>query len=101
MDEPYGALDAQTKFQLEELLMSLWQDSQQTVLFITHDIAEAVALGDRVIVMAPRPGRIIGDIDIDLVRPRNLRALQLDPRYHELYRKVWGTLEKGFVQGNV
>ncbi|WP_447929174.1 ABC transporter ATP-binding protein [Vreelandella sp. EE27] len=96
MDEPYGALDAQTKFQLEELLMDLWQESQRTVLFITHDLAEAIALGDRVIVMAPHPGRIISDIEIDLPRPRNLRALQRDTRYHELYRHVWSTLEEGF-----
>ncbi|MDN3521998.1 ABC transporter ATP-binding protein [Halomonas ramblicola] len=96
MDEPYGALDAQTKFQLEELLMDLWQGSGRTVLFITHDLAEAIALGDRVVVMAPRPGRIISDIEIDLPRPRNLRALQRDTRYHELYRHVWSTLEEGF-----
>lgn len=96
MDEPYGALDAQTKFQLEALLMALWEESRTTVIFITHDLAEAIALGDRVIVMAPRPGRILDDIEIDLPRPRNLRALQVDDHYHNLYRKVWTCLEQGF-----
>lgn len=98
MDEPFGALDAQTKFQLEELLLSLWQESKRTVVFVTHDLAEAIALGDRVIVMAPRPGRIIGDIEIDLPRPRNLRALQRTDRYHELYKQVWTTMEEGFAK---
>lgn len=99
MDEPFGALDAQTKFQLEELLLQLWQESRRTVMFITHDLAESIALGDRVVVMAPRPGRILADINIDLQRPRDMRALQRDNRYHELYRHVWSTMEKGFERG--
>jgi NitT/TauT family transport system ATP-binding protein len=98
MDEPFGALDAQTKFQLEELLLELWQGSQRTVLFVTHDLAEAIALGDRVVVMAPRPGRVLADIPVDLPRPRNLRALQRTDRFHELYKQVWSTMEEGFVQ---
>ncbi|MEH2626441.1 NitT/TauT family transport system ATP-binding protein [Bradyrhizobium sp. AZCC 1719] len=98
MDEPFGALDAQTKFQLEELLLALWQESQRTVLFVTHDLAEAIALGDRVVVMAPRPGRVLADIPIDLPRPRNLRALQRTDRFHELYKHVWTTMEEGFIR---
>jgi NitT/TauT family transport system ATP-binding protein len=97
MDEPFGALDAQTKMQLEDLLLQLWQESKSTVMFITHDLSEAIALGDRVIVMAPRPGRIIADISIDLPRPRHIASLQVDPRYHELYSQVWAHLEKGFT----
>ena len=97
MDEPFGALDAQTKFQLEELLLSLWQESQRTVLFVTHDLAEAIALGDRVVVMAPRPGRVLADIPVDLPRPRNLRALQKTDLFHELYKQVWSTMEEGFA----
>jgi NitT/TauT family transport system ATP-binding protein len=96
MDEPFGALDTQTKMQLEELLLELWQESRRTVLFITHDLSEAIALGDRVIVMAPRPGRIIADVPIELPRPRHVAALQKDAHYHELYAHVWTTLEKGF-----
>nr|ART36367.1 C554 [uncultured bacterium] len=96
MDEPFGALDAQTKMQLAELLLQLWQEAKSTVLFITHDLSEAIALGDRVIIMAPRPGRVVADVPIDLPRPRNLAALQRNPRYHEIYAEVWAHLEKGF-----
>jgi NitT/TauT family transport system ATP-binding protein len=97
MDEPFGALDAQTKLQLEDLLLKLWQESKRTVVFITHDLSEAIALGDRVVVMAPRPGRIIADVSIDLPRPRKISALQKDARYHEYYAKIWTTLEEGFT----
>lgn len=93
MDEPFGALDAQTKLQLEEVLLSLWNEERRTVLFITHDLSEAIALSDRVIVMKARPGAIIADIAIDLPRPRSVRALQRDHRYHELYTEVWSKLE--------
>jgi NitT/TauT family transport system ATP-binding protein len=93
MDEPFGALDAQTKLQLEEILLGLWNEERRTVLFITHDLSEAIALSDRVIVMKARPGAIIADIAIDLPRPRSVRALQRDHRYHELYTQVWSKLE--------
>lgn len=95
MDEPFGALDAQTKLQLEDVLMDLWSASQKTVVFVTHDLAEAVALSDRVIVMSARPGRIIADVPIDLARPRSVRALQKDHRFHELYAQLWTLLEQG------
>ena len=95
MDEPFGALDAQTKLQLEDLLLELWNAERRTVVFITHDLAEAVALSDRVIVMSARPGRIIADMPIDLPRPRSVRALQKDHRFHELYAEVWAKLEEG------
>jgi NitT/TauT family transport system ATP-binding protein len=95
MDEPFGALDAQTKLQLEDLLLSLWSRERRSVLFITHDLSEAVVLSDRVIVMSARPGRIIADIRIPLERPRSVRSLQKDPRYHELYAEIWEKLESG------
>jgi NitT/TauT family transport system ATP-binding protein len=94
MDEPFGALDAQTKLQLEEVLLSLWNAERRTVIFITHDLSEAVALSDRVIVMKARPGAIIADIPIDLPRPRSVRKLQTTPRYHELYSEIWSKLEE-------
>jgi NitT/TauT family transport system ATP-binding protein len=94
MDEPFGALDAQTKLQLEEVLLSLWNAERRTVIFITHDLSEAVALSDRVIVMRARPGAIIADIPIDLPRPRSVRKLQSTPRYHELYSQIWSKLEE-------
>ncbi len=98
MDEPFGALDAQTKLQLEDVLLNLWQSERRTIVFITHDLSEAVSMSDRVIVMSARPGRIIADIPIDLGRPRSVRALQKDPAYHELYSYVWTKLEEGLGQ---
>lgn len=95
MDEPFGALDAQTKLQLEQVLLSLWTEERRTVVFITHDLAEAIVMSDRVIVMSSRPGRIIDDIRIDLPRPRSVSALQKDPAYHRLYSLVWSKLEMG------
>jgi NitT/TauT family transport system ATP-binding protein len=95
MDEPFGALDAQTKLQLEDLLLELWGARRRTVVFITHDLAEAVALSDRVIVMSARPGRIVADVPIPLERPRHVRALQKDRHFLELYAHVWEELERG------
>ena len=97
MDEPFGALDAQTKLQLEDLLLELWQEERRTVVFITHDLAEAVALSDRVIVMSARPGRIISEVRIPLARPRSVRALQKDHEYHEVYSHLWAELERGIA----
>jgi NitT/TauT family transport system ATP-binding protein len=101
MDEPFGALDAQTKLQLEDLLLELWSEHRRTVVFITHDLAEAVALSDRVIVMSARPGRIIADMHIDLPRPRHVRALQKDRHFLDIYAEVWGKLEEGLGSSTV
>ncbi|KAB2912771.1 MAG: ABC transporter ATP-binding protein [Hyphomicrobiaceae bacterium] len=101
MDEPFGALDAQTKLQLEDVLLDLWTAEQRTVAFITHDLNEAVTLSDRVIVMSARPGRILADIPIDLPRPRSVRALQKDARYHEIYAEVWSWLEQSLLQAHM
>jgi NitT/TauT family transport system ATP-binding protein len=95
MDEPFGALDAQTKLQLEDLLLQLWTEHRRTVVFITHDLAEAVALSDRVLVMSARPGRIVADMRIPLARPRSVRALQKDRHFLALYAEVWTKLEEG------
>jgi NitT/TauT family transport system ATP-binding protein len=95
MDEPFGALDAQTKLILEDLLLQLWQEHRRTVIFITHDLAEAVALSDRIIVMSARPGRIVADVPIALERPRSVRALQKSPQFHDIYAHVWEQLERG------
>ncbi len=75
MDEPFGALDAQTRLSMQELLLDVWQKLKTTVLFVTHDIDEAILLADRVCVMTARPGRITRDIPITLPRPRTLDAL--------------------------
>ena len=98
MDEPFGALDAQTKLQLEDLLLRLCERHRHSVLFVTHDLAEAVAVSDRVVVMSSRPGGIVADVPIDLPRPRSIRELQKDPRFHELYARLWSHLESGWVR---
>lgn len=72
MDEPFGALDAMTRDRLHAELESIWGETRKTVLFVTHNVREAVALGDRVVVFAPRPGRIVHEFRIDLPRPRHL-----------------------------
>lgn len=95
MDEPFGALDAHTKLQLEDLLLKLWSAKKRTVVFITHDLSEAVAMSDRVIVMSPRPGRVAADVKIELERPRHVRALQMDHRFHAIYTQIWTEMEAG------
>jgi NitT/TauT family transport system ATP-binding protein len=75
MDEPFGALDSQTRSLMQELLLKIWEHSHKTVLFITHDIDEAILLGDRVHVMTARPGRIKEMVEIDIARPRNVDVL--------------------------
>jgi NitT/TauT family transport system ATP-binding protein len=95
MDEPFGALDAQTKLQLEDLLLELWNAERRTVVFITHDLAEAVALSDRVVVMSARPGRIVEQMPIELPRPRSVRALQKSHEFHDIYSDLWEALEAG------
>jgi len=97
MDEPFGALDAQTKLQLQDLLLQLCQEGERTVLFVTHDLSEAVALADRVVVMSSRPGRIVADVPVPLPRPRSIRALQTSDDFHHTYTRVWKHLEEGWV----
>jgi len=98
MDEPFGALDAQTKLQLEDLLLKLCDLHKHTVLFVTHDLSEAVAVSDRVVVMSSRPGRIVADVPVALPRPRSMRELQKDPSFHELYAQLWSHLESGWTR---
>ena len=92
MDEPFGALDAHTKLTLEQGLLRLWEHSKRTVLFITHDLAEAITLADRILVCTARPGSIKSEITVELPRPRNISALQNDPSYHRYYQRIWSDL---------
>jgi NitT/TauT family transport system ATP-binding protein len=93
MDEPFGALDAQTRIVLQEELLDIWREHPKTVLFVTHDIDEAILLSDRVLVMSDRPGRIQASIDIPIPRPRDLTQKD-DHRFLEIRWKIWNLLEK-------
>ncbi len=91
MDEPFAALDAQTREFMQGELLGIWQQSSKTVLFVTHQIDEAVFLSDRVLVMSARPGRLLADIAVDIPRPRDLR-IKRDPKFVELTAQVWDLL---------
>jgi NitT/TauT family transport system ATP-binding protein len=92
MDEPFAALDQQTKLLLQEELLRLWSDSRKTVLFVTHNIDEAAVLGDRIVLMTAHPGRIKAEVEVDLGRPRDPMEIRSDPRYMELTQEVWHLL---------
>lgn len=93
LDEPFGALDAQTRFEMQQWLLQVWRDTERTVLFITHDVDEAVFLSDRVLVMSPRPGRVVDDLRVDLPRPRTLDTL-VSPAFTELKARVLHQLHR-------
>jgi len=97
LDEPFGALDAQTRFDMQQWLLQVWRDSQRTVLFITHDVDEAVFLSDRVLVMSPRPGRVVDDLTINLPRPRTLETLT-SPEFTALKATILRQLHAERVQ---
>jgi NitT/TauT family transport system ATP-binding protein len=88
MDEPFAALDAQTRELMQAELLRIWSEARKTVLFITHQIDEAIYLSDRVLVMSARPGRILADLPVDLPRPRELR-IKRTPEFTALADKVW------------
>ena len=89
LDEPFAALDAQTKILLQEEFIRLWESSPTTVLLVTHDIAEAVSMADRVVVMSRRPGRIKCDLVVDLPRPRHADTIRFDQHFVELTQRIW------------
>ncbi len=95
MDEPFGSLDEQTRILMQEQLVTLWQGSGKAVVFVTHSVDEAVAIGDRVCVMSARPGRIILDLSIDLPRPRTRYADREGLAFRAAATRVWETLEQG------
>ena len=92
MDEPFGALDFQTKAVMGRELLRIWEAERRSILFVTHDIEEAVALADRVLVFSPRPACIVAEHRIDLPRPRNLRALRGSQNFTAYTRAIWEAL---------
>src|SRR5690606_6420126 len=96
MDEPFAALDAQTREVMQRELLRIWQTEKKTVLFVTHQIDEAVFLSDRVIVLGARPGTVRADIRIDLPRPREL-TIKRSARFAELVDEIWALVERDVV----
>ena len=89
LDEPFGALDAQTRMMLHHQLLQLWQKRKMTMLFITHDLVEAITLSDHVLVMTKRPGRVKDLYPIPLPRPRNVFEIYLEPGFDAAYAALW------------
>lgn len=93
MDEPFSALDIHTRHLMQNELLRLWQEERRAVVMITHDLEEAIALGDRVVVLAAGPrSRVIDSFPVDLDRPRDVAEIKLDPRFMDLYRNIWASL---------
>lgn len=100
MDEPFGPLDAQTRQIMGNLLLDLWSADRKAVLFVTHDLEEAIALSDRVVIMSAGPAsRIIGDWTVKLSRPRDIAEIKLDPAFHALHRDIWQSLKAEVIKG--
>jgi NitT/TauT family transport system ATP-binding protein len=99
MDEPFGALDSQTRLQMQQLLLRVWGNSKKTVLFVTHDIDEAILLGDRVYVMGARPGRIKQILDVPIERPRHLDMV-MERSFIEMKREIFGLLHDELEEGH-
>jgi NitT/TauT family transport system ATP-binding protein len=91
MDEPFGALDSQTRVVMQQLLLRIWEDEHKTILFVTHDIDEALYLGEKVYVMSARPGRIIDTISVGFAHPRSYE-LSTDAAFIELKRRIQHSL---------
>jgi NitT/TauT family transport system ATP-binding protein len=100
MDEPFGPLDAQTRQVMGNLLLELWSADRKAVLFVTHDLEEAIALADRVVIMSAGPSsRIIGDWRVQLPRPRDIFEVRLDKEFHALHREIWSMLKDEVMKG--
>ncbi|MDO5047809.1 MAG: ABC transporter ATP-binding protein [Anaerococcus sp.] len=97
MDEPFGALDAQTRVQLQQELLQTWENEKKTCFFITHDVEEAVILSQRVVIMSARPGRIKRIVDIDIPYPRT-QDIKTSPRFVELKNTIWDEVYKEFLE---
>lgn len=99
MDEPFGALDAHTKVGMHRLLLEIWERQRQTVVFVTHDLGEALTLSDRIIMMSARPGRVKEEFVVDFPRPRDAVKLRETPEYAELSSRVWHSLGEEMNKG--
>jgi NitT/TauT family transport system ATP-binding protein len=92
MDEPFGPLDAQTRIVLQDMLLSIWENTRSTIVFVTHDLTEAIALADRVLLMSARPGRIVRTDRVSIPRPRNIFQIHDNTEFRRLYSDIWNEL---------
>ena len=100
MDEPFSALDIQTRQLMENELLELWSADRKSVLFITHDLEEAISLSDRVIVLSAGPEtHPIGEFAIDLPRPRDVAEIRMQPRFNEIHEAIWQVLKAEVLKG--
>ena len=99
MDEPFGALDAQLKLVLQAELLKTWEGSGKTLIFVTHDLTEAISLADRVIVMSARPGTIRTIAEIDLPRPRDVFSIRFAPGFERYFESLWASLRQDLEHG--
>jgi NitT/TauT family transport system ATP-binding protein len=100
MDEPFGPLDAQTRQIMGNLLLDLWSADRKAVLFVTHDLEEAIALSDRVVIMSAGPAaRVIGDWKVALPRPRDIAEIKIERAFHDLHREIWAMLKSEVLKG--
>jgi len=100
MDEPFSALDIQTRQLMENELLDLWSSNRKSVVFITHDLEEAISMSDRVVVLSAGPAsRPIGEFEIDLPRPRDVAEIRLTPRFIQLHTKIWQTMKEEVLKG--
>lgn len=97
MDEPFGALDAQTRTQLQQELLDTWEKERKTCFFITHDVDEALILGQRVVIMSARPGRIKDIVDVDIPYPRD-QETKMSPRFLELKNQIWSQVYQEYLE---
>lgn len=101
MDEPFGPLDAQTRISLQNQLLQLWMKARKTVIFVTHDLAEAISLADRVVVMTARPGRIKSVNVVTIPRPRDVFHIHRSEEFRNIYDKLWDELREEVAKSEV
>lgn len=98
MDEPFGALDEQTRLLLQEELLRIWEQTGKTVVFITHSIDESLTLADKIVIMSAHPGRVKEVLKVPFARPRELTAVRSDPEFADLFSHVWGSLRDEVIR---
>jgi NitT/TauT family transport system ATP-binding protein len=92
MDEPFSALDAQTRQLMQEELLGIWERTRKTIVYVTHNIQEAVFMADRVVVLSRRPGRVLAEVPIELKRPR-VEAMAAEPAFVQAAERIWGLIK--------